>query len=137
MAGKRKRKPRKAAPGKGARNLRDSVNTQLAKQSDQVAGKLIEKAIAGNMTGMRVLVELAGARTKPGVGDEPTGKKQKGKNWAQLLVLEQECEEAKERERQEALAAEKERAEVLSWIQNGEQPAGGEVGDGLREPGKE
>lgn len=53
-----RRRRRKLPPGRGAERLRNSVNVILNDESDRIARALVEKTIAGNMTGARLLVEL-------------------------------------------------------------------------------
>ena len=59
------RRRRKLPPGRGGERLRSSVNFILNDESDRIARALVEKTIAGNMTGARLLVELSGAKHPP------------------------------------------------------------------------
>jgi hypothetical protein len=59
------RSRRKLSPGLGAERLRNSVNVILNDESDRIARALVDKTIAGNMSGARLLVELSGARHQP------------------------------------------------------------------------
>ena len=59
------KKKRKAPPGRAAVSLRSSVNSLVSQDSDRIAKALIDKTVAGNMTGARLLVELSGAQHPP------------------------------------------------------------------------
>ncbi len=66
-------KKRKVAPGQGATRLRSSINSLVSQESDRIAQALIDKTIAGNMTGARLLVELSGAKHPPAEPEEESG----------------------------------------------------------------
>lgn len=51
--------------GRAATRLRNSINSLVSQQSDEIAQALIDKTVAGNMTGARILVELSGADKPP------------------------------------------------------------------------
>jgi hypothetical protein len=63
-------RPRKAKPGRGAKSLVDAVNTMLAEDSEEIARALGGEAKAGNISGLRLAVELAN-ESKPASRDEP------------------------------------------------------------------
>jgi hypothetical protein len=80
------RSRRKVAPGHGAERLRNSVNVILNDESDSIARALVEKTIAGNMSGARLLVELSGAKhliAKPEDKDED---KDDGPSLSEMLM---------------------------------------------------
>jgi len=90
---------RSAAPGgahthRNTRCLRDFVNAKVIQHCDKIAGALVNKPADRNT---RLLARLAGIEMASG-RDKPR-KKAKGPNWAQLLVLEQECEANKAAEK--------------------------------------
>ena len=58
-------KKHKIPPGRAAVRLRSSVNSLVSQDSDRIAKALIDKTVAGNMTGARLLVELSGANHPP------------------------------------------------------------------------
>lgn len=76
-----KSKSRKTPPGRAAERLRNSVNSLVSRQSDEIAQALIKKTKAGNMTGARILVELSGADQPP----DPVTKKPGGLKLIDLL----------------------------------------------------
>jgi hypothetical protein len=49
-----------AEPGQGAKRLRSSVNSIVSAQSDDIARALYKRALAGNTSCARLLIELAG-----------------------------------------------------------------------------
>ena len=55
-------------PGDGAEQLRSAVGKLVSQECGRIARALVDKTIAGNMTGARLVVELSGAknsRNKP------------------------------------------------------------------------
>jgi hypothetical protein len=55
-------------PGEGAERLRGAVDILVSRQCGRIAKALVDKTIAGNMTGARLVAELSGAkdlRNKP------------------------------------------------------------------------
>jgi len=76
----------KTPPGRGATRLRNSVNSLVGQQADEIAQALIDKTKAGNMTGARILVELSGAGKPP----EPVNKKHGGLKLIDLLESDSE-----------------------------------------------
>ncbi len=74
-------KSNKTPPGRGATRLRNSINSLVSRQSDDIAQALIDKTVAGNMTGARILVELSGAGKPPG----PVEKKHGGLKLIDIL----------------------------------------------------
>ena len=55
-------------PGGGAERLRCAIDKLVSHESGRIAKALVDKTIAGNMTGARLVVELSGAknsRNKP------------------------------------------------------------------------
>jgi hypothetical protein len=79
-------KSRKTPPGRGATRLRNSVNSLVSQQADEIAKALIDKTKAGNMTGARILVELSGAGKPP----DPVKKKPGGLKLIDLLESDSE-----------------------------------------------
>ncbi len=77
-------KKHKTPPGRAAVRLRSSINSLVSYDSDRIAQALINKTVAGNMTGARLLVALAGA-DKPPI---PLKKKRSGKSLLDLLESE-------------------------------------------------
>ncbi len=93
----RKRSTRRrinAPAGRGAANLRSSVNTMVARESDRIALALIGKTIAGNMTGARILVQLTGAQNPP----PEKKKKRPGPSWSELLSSEPDWDESENKD---------------------------------------
>ena len=76
----------KTPPGRGATRLRNSINSLVSQQADEIAKALIKKTVAGNMTGARILVELSGADKPP----EPVAKKHGGLKLIDLLESDSE-----------------------------------------------
>jgi hypothetical protein len=93
---RRGRKPsapkRRTPPGRGGLLLRNSINSLVGQESDRIAQALIDKTVAGNMVGARLLVELSGADKVP----LPAKKKRRGPSLADLLAKEPEWTEADE-----------------------------------------
>jgi hypothetical protein len=58
-------KKHKTPPGRAAVRLRSSVNSLVSYDSDRIVQALIDKTVAGNMTGARLIVELSGADHPP------------------------------------------------------------------------
>ena len=81
---------RRLPAGRGGARLRSSINTLVGLESDRIARALIDKTLAGNMTGARLLVELSGAQNAP---PEKKKKKRPGPSWAELLASEPEWNE--------------------------------------------
>jgi hypothetical protein len=81
-----KSKSHKTPPGRGATRLRNSVNSLVSQQADEIAKALIDKTKAGNMTGARILVELSGAGKPP----DPVKKKHGGLKLIDLLESDSE-----------------------------------------------
>ena len=75
------RSRRKIAPGLGAERLLNSVNVILNDESDRIARALVNKTIAGNMSGARLLVELSGAKRPPA---KPKDKAEEGVDFPSL-----------------------------------------------------
>ena len=65
-----RRRRRNLPPGRGAERLISSVNVILNDESDRIARALVDKTIAGNMSGARLLVELSGAKHQPAKPEE-------------------------------------------------------------------
>jgi hypothetical protein len=86
---------------KGAKKaLRHAVKAKVKEQRTNIAEKLVAKVVnEGDLKGTAMVLTIMEKTRKDG---ENGGKKQKGANWAQLLVLEQECEDAKRKEAEEA-----------------------------------
>jgi|SRR5580658_3661254 hypothetical protein len=98
---RKRSKPRRLPSGRGAKKLRDSVNNIVGRESDVVAQTLFDQTRKGNMTAANFLIKLAGADKSPAADDDEHSPRKKKDNWAQLLVLEQECEDAKKAEARE------------------------------------
>jgi hypothetical protein len=79
--------PHKRGPraGRGGERLRSALNKLVDEQSEQIAQALINKTIAGNMVGARLLSDLTGAKN-PRI--KPTRKK-RGLSEAEELASEQ------------------------------------------------
>jgi hypothetical protein len=77
-------KIRKTPPGRAAVRLRSSINSLVSQESDSIAKALVDKTVAGNMTGARLIVALAGA-DKPPI---PLKKKRSRKSLLDLLESE-------------------------------------------------
>ncbi len=69
---------RQTPPGTGAVRLRRSINSLVSQKSDQIANALVEKTVAGDMAGARILVELSGA-------DKPLAEPKKKRGGKTLL----------------------------------------------------
>src|ERR1700722_3291059 len=80
------RSRRKIAPGRGAERLRNSVNVILNDESDRIARALVDKTIAGNMSGARLLVELSGAKHPPVEPEEKDKDPEDGLSLAEILM---------------------------------------------------
>jgi hypothetical protein len=80
------RSRRKIAPGLGADRLRNSVNVILNDESDRIARALVDKTIAGNMSGARLLVELSGAKHPPVEPEEKDKDPEDGLSLAEILM---------------------------------------------------
>jgi hypothetical protein len=76
----------KTPPGRGATRLRNSVNSLVSQQADEIAQAVIDKTKAGNMTGARILVELSGADKPP----DPVEKRHGGLKLIDLLESDSE-----------------------------------------------
>jgi hypothetical protein len=80
------RSRRKIAPGRGAERLRNSVNVILNDESDRIARALVDKTIAGNMSGARLLVELSGTKHPPAKPEEKAEEKDDGPSLSEILM---------------------------------------------------
>ena len=78
---RRKAEPK---PGEGAEWLRCAIDKLVGQECGRIAKALVEKTIAGNMTGARLLVELSGAKNPL---NRPV-KKRRGPTLAQQLAAE-------------------------------------------------
>ena len=63
--------------------LRSSINEQVGLQSDQIAKAVVNKTLAGDMTGARILIQITGADKVP-----VEVKKKSGPSWAMQLAAE-------------------------------------------------
>lgn len=79
-------KSRKTPPGRGATRLRDSINSPVSRQADDIAPALINKTVAGNMTGARILVDSPAPASRP----TPSRKKHGGLKLIDLLESDSE-----------------------------------------------
>ncbi|HKN20450.1 MAG TPA: hypothetical protein VJX73_03485 [Terracidiphilus sp.] len=61
----RKTKESQAPAGSGGILLRKSINDKVGEHFDEIAQALVDKAVAGNMTGTRLLVGITGADKEP------------------------------------------------------------------------
>jgi hypothetical protein len=52
-------------PGEGGAKLRSSINAQVGLKSDQIAKALVNRTIAGDMSGARYVIQLSGADKIP------------------------------------------------------------------------
>src|SRR5580693_5898332 len=80
------RNRRKLPPGRGAERLCNSVNVILNDESDRIARALVDKTIAGNMSGARLLVELSGAKRPPAKPEEKAEDKDDGPGLVELMM---------------------------------------------------
>jgi hypothetical protein len=87
-------KPAKVPEGHGAASLRNAANALLGPASVLIVSTLIRKAIAGNTTGARILMELSGPQKAL---PETKKKKRSGRSWADLLASEPELDECMEK----------------------------------------
>jgi len=104
-------KPRNLPAGRGAKLLRDSANNAVGRESGRIADALAQKATRGNVPATRVLMQLTGADKPP--ADSADSKKDKSPRWAQLFLMEEECDTAKLAERnsnEECAAIQQDRA---------------------------
>lgn len=76
----------KTRVGQGAARLRDAINKKAGEQSDAIAQTLINKAIAGNMTSTRLVIEVSGAKNAP----PEKKKKRRPQSWITRLCNEPE-----------------------------------------------
>ena len=90
---------RKLPPGRGAERLCNSVNVILNDESDRIARALVDKTIAGNMSGARLLVELSGAKHPPAKPEDKTEDKDNGPGLVELMMSRGEWVEMKEFDR--------------------------------------
>ena len=93
------RSRRKIAPGRGGERLRNSVNVILNDESDSIARALVDKTIAGNMSGARLLVELSGAKQPPAKPEDKAEDKDDGPTLVELMMSRGEWVEMKEFDR--------------------------------------
>jgi hypothetical protein len=100
------RSRRKIAPGCGAERLRNSVNVILNDESDRIARALVDKTIAGNMSGARLLVELSGVKQPPAKPEDKAEDKDDGPGLVELLMSRGEWVEMKEFDRNPPLPGE-------------------------------
>jgi hypothetical protein len=70
-------------PGEGAERLRSAINKRVSQDCEKIANALVERTIAGNMTGAELLADLTGAKH---LHNQPV-KKRSGPSQAQLLML--------------------------------------------------
>jgi hypothetical protein len=77
---------RKLAPGRGGERLCNSVNVILNDESDRIARALVDKTIAGNMSGARLLVELSGAKHPPAKPEDKAEDKNDGPGLVELMM---------------------------------------------------
>ena len=80
------RSRRKLPPGRGAERLCNSVNVILNDESDRIARALVDKTIAGNMSGARLLVELSGAKHAPAKPEDKAEDKDHGPSLMDELM---------------------------------------------------
>lgn len=71
-------------PGEGADRLRSAINRLVGQQCGRIAQALVDKTIAGNMTGARLLADLSGAKNPR---NQPP-KKRFGPSDAERLAME-------------------------------------------------
>ena len=77
---------RNLPPGRGAERLISSVNVILNDESDRIARALVEKTIAGNMSGARLLVELSGAKHPPAKPEDKAEESDDFPSLAEMLM---------------------------------------------------
>jgi hypothetical protein len=80
------RSRRKLPPGRGAERLRNSVNVILNDESDRIARALVDKTIAGNMSGARLLVELSGVKHPPAKPEDKSEDPEDGMSLTEILM---------------------------------------------------
>jgi hypothetical protein len=80
------RSRRKLPPGRGAERLCNSVNVILNDESDRIARALVDKTIAGNMSGARLLVELSGVKHPPAKPEDKAEEEFDGPTLAEQLT---------------------------------------------------
>lgn len=80
------RSRRKLPPGHGNERLRNSVNVILNDEADRIARALVDKTIAGNMSGARLLVELSGAKHPPAKPEDKAEDKDDGPGLVELMM---------------------------------------------------
>ncbi len=77
---------RKLPPGRGAERLCNSVNVILNDESDRIARALVDKTIAGNMSGARLLVELSGVKHPPAKPEDKAEDPEDGMSLTEILM---------------------------------------------------
>ncbi len=80
------RSRRKLPPGRGAERLCNSVNVILNDESDRIARALVDKTIAGNMSGARLLVELSGVKHPPSKPEDKAEDRDEGPSLSEMLM---------------------------------------------------
>jgi hypothetical protein len=81
-----RRRRRNLPPGRGAERLISSVNVILNDESDRIARALVDKTIAGNMSGARLLVELSGAKHPPAKPEDKAEESDDFPSLAEMLM---------------------------------------------------
>jgi hypothetical protein len=79
-------KPRRKSapkPGDGAVLLRNAVDQLVGQECSRIAKALVDRTIAGNMAGAKLLTELSGAKN---LGSQPQKKKRRGPSLALWLA---------------------------------------------------
>jgi hypothetical protein len=71
-------------PGEAGGRLRDAVDKKVSKECTRIAKALVDKTIAGNLTGVKLVVELTGAKSAA----RKRPRKRPGPSLAQQWALE-------------------------------------------------
>jgi len=93
-------KPRRKSapkPGTGGVLLRNAVDKLVGQECSRIAKALVDRTIAGNMAGAKLLTELSGAK-KQGSQPPPKKKKQRGLDLLSWLASEPQWEGAPEQD---------------------------------------